>query len=315
MLRGLVSIFCILAATLPGTEPDSGTDPVPGALPFFYGLHTFRGEGDSTTVVAAIAVPVRGLRRERVDNGVRYRFDVRFVLADTVRHSVVVTVDSVFASMPRPLARQHLLHTVVEVLAPPSRTTLQRVIVTDAARPGVGQLYDSPFPIPDYSGTELMISDIAFGLPNASTGWTRRGITIALLPTSQFPESSFDIYYEVYNLPAGTPYETEIAIAPVDEDDGEGHVVRILFAGESKALADDSFGELRRVESALPKGRYRFTITVKDEVSGQTATRSRVVDVRGWGRGATLVPALPKRSRAERAEPQRGDTATSTSRR
>lgn len=295
MLRGLVSILCTLAATFATTDPVSEAPPV-GSLPFFYDLHTFRGDEGNTTVVAAIAVPVRGLRRERRNSRVRYRFDVRFVLADTARRSVVETVDSVFVSMPRALAGQHLLHTYVEVQAPPTTSTLQRVVVTDATRPGVGQLYDSPFPIPDYSGTDLMLSDIAFGLPDATAGWTRRGVTLALLPTSQFPESTFDVYYEIYNLPSGSPYDTEISVEPLD--DPEDLVVRTLFSGESAARADGSFGELRRVESALPKGRYRLTVAVRDKVSGQIATRSRVVEVRGWGRGATMVPALSKRGRA-----------------
>jgi hypothetical protein len=291
-LRGLVSILCVLAAT-PATN---GADSA-GSLSFFYDLYTFRGNGDSTTVVATIAVPVGELRRERTDGRFRYRFDVRLVLADTVRRSVLRTMDSVFVSVERPLAGQHLLHTHVELQAPPSAATLQRVIVTDASRPGVGQLYNSPFPIPDYSGTDLMLSDIAFGLPDATVGWTRRGVTLALLPTSQFPESSFDVYYEIYNLPAGNPYETEISLQILDDSDDEDRVVRTLFSGESAARPDGSVGELRRVESALPKGRYSLTVTVTDKVSGQSAARSRLVEVRGWGRGATLVPAMPYRSR------------------
>ena len=313
MIRGLVPVLCILAATLAGNGSDSdagsvgsgvprvgaldGDPPFPSSprsLPFFYDLYTFRTDGGGTTVVAAIAVPVARLRRERRDNRFRYRFDVRFVLADTARRSVFATIDSVFVSMPRPLARQHLLHTYVEVQALPSAATLQRVVVTDAARPGVGQLYSSPFPIPDYSGTDLMLSDIAFGLPDAKTGWTRRGVTLALLPTSQFPESSFDVYYEIYNLPAGNSYETEFSIQPVDDSDGEDRAVRALFSGESAARADGSVGELRRVESALPKGRYRFTVTVRDQVSGQVAARTRLIQVRGWRSGTTLVLAMPR---------------------
>jgi len=316
MLRSLVSILCILAVTPAAYGSDSaaravdsapigsGTRTVdppviasPGFLPFFYDLFSFRTDEGGTSVVAAIAVPVGQLRRERRDNRFRYRFDVRFVLADTARHSVINTMDSVFVSMPSPLARQHLLHTYVEVEAPPSTTTLQRVIVTDAARPGVGQLYQTSFPIPDYSGTHLMLSDIAFGLPDAKAGWPRRGVTLALLPTSQFPESAFDVYYEIYNLPAGNPYETEISIESLDDSDTEGvgqdRGVRTVFSGESAARSDGSVGELLRVESALPRGRYRLTVTVRDEVSGQIAARSRLVEVRGWGRGATLVHAMP----------------------
>jgi hypothetical protein len=308
MLRGLVTILCGVVATLAAERPHSAGVPSDSAgtelavphgeppvtpLPFFYDLYTFRGDQGSTTVVAAVAVQVGRLRRERKDSRVRYRFDVRFVVADTARRTVFNTIDSVFVSRPRALPRRHLLHTAVELHAPPSEATLQRLVVTDAARPGVGQLYHSPFPIPDYSGTDLMLSDIALGLPGATAGWSHRGVTLALLPTSQFPESSFDVYYEIYNLPSGNPYETEIAIAPLD-DDGQDPVVRARFAGESTAATDGTIGELRRVQSALPKGHYRLTVTVEDMVSREIAQSSRLVQVRGWGRGTTLVPAMPR---------------------
>lgn len=312
MLRGVVSILCGVTAFVAMEPPD--LDPVlahtagrrGGAthadrpvtpLPFFYDLYTFRGDEGSTTVVAAVAVQVGRLRRERRDRRVRYRFDVRFVVTDTARRTVFNTIDSVFVSRPRALPRRHLLHTAVEIRAPPSDATLQRLIVTDAARPGVGQLYRSPFPIPDYSGTDLMLSDIALGLPGATGGWSHRGVTLALLPTSQFPESSFDVYYEIYNLPSGNPYETEIAIEPLDDDEGEDRVVRTRFAGESAAAPDGTIGELRRVQSALPQGRYRLTVTVEDLVGGAVAQSSRLLQVRGWGRGTTLVPAMPRGSR------------------
>jgi len=263
-------------------------------LPFFYDLYTFRNDERTTSVVAAVAVPVRGLERERVDDRFRYRFDVRFVLADTVERVVSRSLDSVYVSMARPVSGEHLLHTFVEIDAPPSAGTVQRVVVTDASRPGVGQLYQSPFPIPDYRGDELMLSDMAFGLPGATSGWSRRGHTIALLPTSQFPESEFDVYYEIYNLPAGRPYETEIAIEPLARDgDGSG-VVRARFTGEAESDPDGTFGELRRVESSLAIGRYRVTVTVTDRANGRVASTSRPIQVRGWNGGMTMLPALSR---------------------
>ncbi|HSH75796.1 MAG TPA: hypothetical protein VLA09_08945, partial [Longimicrobiales bacterium] len=304
MPRGFFSICCVLfvgsgsVARGPDPSPPGAaasharpvgehlSAPEPAApLPFFYDLFTFRSESGGTDVVAAIAVHAGRLRRERTDDRVRYRFDVRFVLADTARRSVFRSIDSVFVSLPYSLPGQHLLHTYVQVRAPPSGTTLQRVIVTDASRPGVGQLYQSPLPVPDYGGDELMLSDVAFGLPDAEDGWTRRGVTLALLPTSQFPESAFDVYYEVYNLPPGTPYETEISIEPLDGGDDPGPVVRAVFRGESASDADGTLGELRRIESALAMGRYRLTVVVRDRVNGRLATRSRPIEVRGWGDG------------------------------
>lgn len=301
MTRTFVSFLAVTAAASlaaaygPGADVGEGRALAAAApLPFYYDLHTFRNDDRTTSVVAAVAVPVRGLERERVGDRFRYRFDVRFVLADTVERVVSRSLDSVYVSMARPLSGEHLLHTFVEIDALPSDGTVQRVVVTDASRPGVGQLYQSPFPIPDYRGGELMLSDVTFGLPGATTGWSRRGNTLALLPTSQFPESAFDVYYEIYNLPTGRPYETEIAIEPLaGRGDGSG-VVRARFTGESEAGPDGTLGELRRVESSLPIGRYRVMVTVTDRATGRVASTSRPVQVRGWNGGMTMLPALSR---------------------
>ena len=303
MLRGIVSVLCVTIAMSPARGP--GAEPAPhspprdlrsstGPLPFFYDLYTFRGHANSTTVVAAFAVPVGRLEKEAFDGGVRYRFDVTLVLADTAQRSVFRTDDSVFVGLPRPLAGEHLLFTHLEVQAPPSGSTLQRVIMSDATTPGVGQLYGSSFPIPDYSGKHLMLSDIALGQPGAEVGWKRGAATLALLPTSQFPASAFDVYYEIYNLPTGTPYVTEIAVEHADDAwVGDRRRVSTRFSGESAARADGTLPELRRVETSLANGRYRITVTIRDAVRGRTASRSRVFEVNGWQRGATMVPAWP----------------------
>ena len=127
--RGLVAMLLMLSTGLAMDRPESSNLSPPDEitarpLPFFYDLYTFRGNEDTTTIVATIAVPVGELRRERSQNQVNYRFDLRLVLADTARRSVSNTEDSVFLSVPRPLRRQHLLHTHVEVRAPPSSTTV-----------------------------------------------------------------------------------------------------------------------------------------------------------------------------------------------
>ena len=296
MLRRIIPLFCALTMV---SAAGPGSEALPRPLPFFYDLYTFRGTDALTAVVASFAVSIGELERTRKDGETRYRFDVTLVLADTALRRVYRHDDSVYVRVPRPLPSKHLLHTQIQVQAPPSLTTLQRVIMTDASKPGIGQLYTTPFTVPDYSGTELMISDIALGVPEAEGGLQRGDATLALLPTSQFEEGSFDLYYEVYNLPAGHHYLTEFSIEEVDEDgvtrSDAGTPVRTSFTGDAATREDGTLGELRRVDTALKKGRYRLTITVTDEVSGDRAERSRFFDVRGSGRGATLVPALPRR--------------------
>jgi len=272
---------------------------VPRPLPFFYDLYTFRGDDRTTTVVASFAVPAGRLERETHEGQIRYRFDVTLVLADTLRRSVSRTDDSVYVGLTQPVAGEHLLYTHIEVRAPPSRSTLQRVIMTDASQPGIGQLYASAFPIPDYRGEHLMISDVALAQPNSEGGWHRGDITLALLPTSLLPGSSFDIYYEIYNLPPGNRYETEISIERVDEpgsrrdQDDDPSPVRTRFAGESQGDRDATLRELRHVQTSLDRGRYRLTVVVTDQDTGTSARRSRFFRVQGSTGGATLVPALP----------------------
>jgi len=281
-------------AALPSTDIGRGSVR---PLPFFYDLYTFRAEGGRTTVVAAFAVEAGELDTERVGDNNRYRFSVTLLLADTALRSVTNQHARVFVDLPRRLRDEHLLYTHIEVQAPPSRAIRQSVFMIDATESGIGQLYWKYIRIPDYSGTELMLSDVALGQPDAQIGWERGGATLALLPTRQLPSRAFDVYYEIYNLPAGNPYTTEITIERVAGSSSEAaedrEPIRLRFAGESTAAADGALPELRRLGTSFAKGSYRITVTIEDLTTGKTASRSRTFEVQTSGRGATMVPALP----------------------
>jgi hypothetical protein len=298
--RGLVSLVCVLAlgAGALSLEGDAALHDASRPLPFFYDLYSFRGSGDSTAVVAAFAVPSGSLNREGVSGGTRYRFDVSLVVADTALRTVYRSDDSVVVHLPRRPPRGHLLSTHVGVQAPPSGTTVQRVIMTDATTPGIGQLYTSSFPIRDYRGSHLMLSDLALSQPDAGFGWKRGPATLALLPTSHFPRSSFDVYYEIYNLPSGNRYSTEISVERIADGRGrpvhDDRPVRVRYSGESIADAEGTLAELRYVDASVGIGRYRIMVTVTDEGSGESVSRSRLFQVSRWAPGATLVPALPR---------------------
>ena len=266
-------------------------------LPFFYDVYTFRGEDRRTAVVASYAVEAGELETEPADGGEQYRFSVTLALADLARRSVTKRHDTVFARLPHRLPDEHLLYTHLEVRAPPSRGVQERVLMTDATTAGIGQLYWHYVTIPDYSGRTLMLSDIALGLSGARTGWTRGAVTLALLPTSQLPSSAFDVYYEIYNLAASHAYTTEIAIERMPDEPGDPPddrpPVRLRFDGQAAADTDGTVPELRHVETSLPKGRYRLTVTVTDLTARRSAHRSRTFEVRATTRAATMVPALP----------------------
>jgi hypothetical protein len=175
---------------------------------------------------------------------------------------------------------------------------VQRVIMSDASTPGIGQLYTTPFLIPDYSGSDLMLSDVALAQPGTAAGWRRGKVQLALLPTSLLPAGEFEVYYEVYNLPSGHAYLTEISVeqladGALDHVD-RGDAVRIRYSGESAAGPDGTLQELRHVNASVAHGRYRITVTVTDGETGESASRWRVFAVRGDRRGATPVAALPR---------------------
>jgi hypothetical protein len=232
---------------------------------------------------------------------------VTLVLADTAARSVSNTHDTVYVDVARPFRSDHLLYTHVEVQTRPSTTTLQRVLMMDATEPGIGQLYSDAFPIPDYSGSDLMLSDVALAYPGARTGWKRGAVSLALLPSSQFPTGAFDVYYEIYNLPSGRPYTTEIAVDYAGRAHGDAadrpRPARLSFAGEAGSSADGTLPELRRVDTSLAKGSYRITVTITDLLTGKRASRSRDFEVRGERRSATMVAALPQRGARRSGKP------------
>jgi hypothetical protein len=57
------------------------------------------------------------------------------------------------------------------------------------------------------------------------------------------------------------------------EEVGAGFVV------DSRAAADATVLELRRIESPLEPGRYLLTVTVRDRLSGRVAQRSRYFEI------------------------------------
>ncbi|HEY0673423.1 MAG TPA: hypothetical protein VGD27_14190 [Longimicrobiales bacterium] len=240
-------------------------------LPFYFDLYTFRGEPGRTNVVAAVAVPVEKLQKTLVALSPSYRVDLSLILVDTASHKVIRQDDSVALTATRAFKNDDLFRMHVEVAVPPSRTTLQRVIVSDPSEPGIGQLYGGPFPIPDYSSAKLMLSDIVLAEPRVEGRWRRGNVALALVPTGRFKGGSFRVFYEIYNLEKNSAYTTEIEIEPVQRSAGQK--IKDLFGGKSKIalkfdgvaldVQDGVLQELRQVEAPLAAGRYRMRIIVR----------------------------------------------------
>jgi hypothetical protein len=180
-----------------------------------------------------------------------------------------------------------LLRLHVEVAAPPSRSTVQRVIVSDPTEPGVGQLYGGPFPIPDYNGSKLMLSDVVLAEPLVEGRWRRGDVALALVPTGYFKGGSFNVFYEVYNLAPNARYSTEIEIEPLRSTAGEKikgliggkNKMTLRFEGIAVDVRDGVLQELRRVDAPLPPARYRMRIAVKNLETQEIAKNERTFAV------------------------------------
>ncbi len=252
-------------------------------LPFYFDLYTFRGEEGRTSVVAAVAVPVEKLQKKEIAMNPAYRVDLSLILVDTASRKVIRQDDSVAIAATRAFKNDDLFRMHVEVAAPPSRTTLQRVIVSDPSEPGIGQLYGGPFPIPDYSLGKLMMSDIVLAEPRVEGKWHRGDVKLALVPTGRFKGGSFRAFYELYNIVDNTAYSTEIEIEPIQKSAGQK--LKSLFGGKSKIslkfdgvaldVKNNTLQELRQVDAQLGPGRYRMRITVRLE-NGETVRGDRV---------------------------------------
>lgn len=257
-------------------------------LPFYFDLYTFRGDAGRTNVVAAVAVPVEKLQKSVTAFSPSYRVDLSLILVDTAARKVIRQDDSIALTATRAFKNDDLFRMHVEVAVPPSRTTVQRVIVSDPTEPGIGQLYGGPFPIPDYHAPSLMMSDIVLAEPRVEGRWRRGNVALALVPTGRFKGGSFRVFYEIYNIEKNTTYSTEIEIEPLQKS--AGRKLKDLFGGGKDRISlkfdavaveveDSTLQELRQVDAPqLPPGKYRMRITVRT-AAGHTARGERIFSV------------------------------------
>ncbi|MBI4545810.1 MAG: hypothetical protein HY703_11485 [Gemmatimonadetes bacterium] len=257
-------------------------------LPFYYDLLTFRGAAGRTELVAALAVPGERLEASRAEGKTRYTLGMRLIVLDTATGRIARrdTVESFQADAPLKPGDYLRAHLSLEVS--PSDSALYRVAVEVPGSP-TGQLYGGPLAVPDYSGDRLMLSDLVLAEADREGAWRRGDVSLAMVPPGQFPSSgAFRLFYEIYNLPAGVPYRTEIQVRPAGRDGllsplrallGGKRGVQLGFEGVATSAAPNTLQEVRRVAAQLHPGGYRLQLRITNLVTGQTAVRDRLFGV------------------------------------
>ncbi|MCI0433758.1 MAG: hypothetical protein L0271_08910 [Gemmatimonadetes bacterium] len=260
-------------------------------LPFFYDLHTFRGASGHTDLVAALIVAGDQLAAAggAIEPGaVQYGIDVSFIVIDTMFARIARVDTMLWIETDHRLGQGEWLRAHVTLPVLPGPAAVQRVIVRDAADPSHGQLYGSPFELPDYRRSSLTLSDIVLAEPDEAGTFRRGDVALSFVPTRVFAGGTFNAFYEIYHLAENAPFATEILVEhagggigrAISRLFGGGPIVRLRFDGVAEPDPDGMVRELRRVETALEPGSYRIRVIVTDRTSGQKAERQREFVVR-----------------------------------
>lgn len=139
---------------------------------------------------------------------------------------------------------------------------------------------------PEWGGAGPEVSDIAVAADSGGS-WTRDGRTfLRVTPTHVTgPHGSLHVYFEVYGIPAGERYETEVRLVPAKN---AGRIYRLpadavayqaRFTSEMPA-GDSPVGRhhLRLQLAGTPEGHYVLGVRVRVSASGATSLPS-VTDV------------------------------------
>jgi hypothetical protein len=121
-----------------------------------------------------------------------------------------------------------------------------------------------------------MMSDLLFGT-NEDGPFVRGNARIAIVPPRQFRQKEpFRLFYEIYNLPAGTKYRTTLKFTvkeanPIVKLFKGSSTVTFSFEGES--ATDGLAQEIRTLTPELEDGEVELAIKVENLATGESVTK------------------------------------------
>lgn len=261
------------------------------SLPFYYDLFGMKGADDRTDLTAAFAVPGNFIKGTSVDGRLVYALDVSVIFIDTLDSRVERRDTTVRFWSSRELGRRDNVRFHLNLRAPPSSSSIQRILIHDLYAPAAGTVYRGKQEVPDFGGSHLVLSDLVIADSSTHGPWQRDVIQLSLLPPrSLIPNQLFSLFYEIYNLPAGDSYRTELRIEPIDGNrvlrklgrlfGGGGNTIRVSFDERSSSNLAGTQQQVRQLRADLKPGRYRLRVTVTNLRTAESATRTRSFIVR-----------------------------------
>jgi hypothetical protein len=243
------------------------------------------GDGDEEGGAAlhvVFALPAKHLTPQPDSERVVYPLSFRLLVTD-VQGALVKQLDTtrVFASR-QPLPGEAYLAGQLSASLPPGRYVYRLLVQEAGGHAGDVTLADS-ISVDALSGREFAVSDLVVGRLGSGLVWNARGDTVFLNPLDQFPQrSAAELYYEVYGVARGTPYQTALRLERMGGKSPLGFVGRI-FGGGSRAPVSLDFeapsdGPVTRVHRRLDlrdvsKGTYVLSLRITDPATGASVTR------------------------------------------
>lgn len=284
-----------VAANLIKRSPEEYLHDLGGAhLEYVFDAASFRAENGATELDLSYSIPVWQFGDVSDGKGNSTRLEHLVTLRDSAM-SPRFSHAFGFGPFDRPkrnTAESHVkvpVYTLPErVVAPPGYFTLA-VQVRDEASQKIG-VYRRPVALSDYSGEELLISDLKLAVlitPSGVQGpFVRKGLNITPNPGRLYiRENPVYVYYEVYNLildeEGKTAYEILYEISPrggnrrrgwTGRRQGDMQTVMMAFSGQGYSAEDREYTSLDT--SGLPAGEYVLTVTFTDLNAGSSVTRS-----------------------------------------
>ncbi|MXY48838.1 MAG: GWxTD domain-containing protein [Gemmatimonadetes bacterium] len=269
---------------------DFGGEP----LEYAFDAVSFRADNGATELDLSYSIPVWQFGDVSDGKGNSTRLEHLVTLRDSAM-SPRFSHAFGFGPFDRPkrqLAESHVkvpVYTLPERVVAPSGDYTLAVQVRDETSQKIG-VYRRPVRLSDYSGEELLISDLKLATlitPSGVQGpFVRNGLNITPNPGRLYiRENPVYVYYEVYNLnldgEGKTAYEILYEISPRNGNErrgwsargqGDMQTVMMVFSGAGYAAEDREYTSLDT--SSLPAGEYVLTVTFTDLNAGSSVTKS-----------------------------------------
>ena len=259
---------------------ESPREPFTRALPAFFEHYMFRGPNNTTQVVTPVVVPVERGGTQPIELLVTFADQgggvVRRAATSSTAHSQVrQSIESGGEGWGVAYA---------QTTVAPADDAEFRVVVRDPTDATRGSMWGGPVRVRSFAGYGAKVSDLVVA-GSGPTTWVRGGTRLFLLPRRSFePGATATVFYEIYDLPPGSSYVTELTLRPQDENLRQrlwrsiagSPEVRIRFESQVPENADSTLQELRTVGLPQEEGRYTLSVRITG-ARGQSAETTREV--------------------------------------